>query len=188
MAAFPWEPAIARPPLTSRRLAYMALLVAACLAGAYAPRPPDFEFQTLGIFGAGLLLGSRDGAVVGALTMLVYSLMNPYGPAHPLVTLAQVLGQIPAGIAGGLFASAGLHARPVAVRGVALGGLAVVLTVWFDLVTNVATGLVVGQMRVVLLQGIPFALWHSGTNVLLFVLLGTPLAAVFGRYRARLSS
>ena len=69
-----------------------------------------------------------------------------------------------------------------------LGGLALVLTVWFDLVTNVATGLVVGQMRVVLLQGIPFALWHSVTNVLLFALLGTPLVGVFGRYRARLSS
>ena len=37
-------------------LVAMALLVAACLAGAYAPRPPDFEVQTLGIFGAGVLL------------------------------------------------------------------------------------------------------------------------------------
>jgi hypothetical protein len=188
MAAFPWEPAIIRPPLTSRRLAYMALLTAACLAGAYAPRPPDFEIQTLGIFGAGVLLGSRDGAVVGTLTMLVYSLMNPYGPAHPFVTLAQVLGEAVAGLTGGCFGAMGLYGRRVAVRGVLLGGIALGLTLWFDLVTNVATGLVVGQMRVVLLQGIPFALWHCGTNLLLFVLLGTPLVAVFGRYRARLSS
>ena len=166
----------------------MALLVAACLAGAYAPRPPDFEVQTLGIFGAGVLLGARDGALVGGLTMLVYSLLNPYGPAHPFVTVAQLLGQIPAGVAGGVFATLGLHGRPVAVRAIALAGLSLLLTVWFDLVTNVATGLVLGQMRVVLLQGIPFALWHTGSNVLLFVLLGTPLAAVFGRYRARLSS
>src|SRR5512136_2283647 len=146
MTAFPWEPAIARPPLTSRRLAYMALLTAACLTGAYAPRPPDFEIQTLGIFGAGVLLGSRDGAVVGALTMLVYSLMNPYGPAHPFVTLAQVIGQMAAGAAGGWFAAMGLHGRRVAVRSVVLGGSAVGLTLWFDLVTNVATGLVMGQM------------------------------------------
>ncbi len=188
MAAFPWEPAIARLPLTSRRLAYMALVTAACLSAAYMPRPPDFEFQTLGILGAGVLLGARDGAMVGAVVMLVYSLMNPYGPAHPLVTVAQVLGQVPAGLAGGLFAAAGLPARRRAVRGAALGGLAVALTLWFDLVTNVATGLVVGQMRVVLLQGIPFALWHCGTNLLLFTLLGTPLVGVLGRYRARLSS
>ena len=166
----------------------MALLVAACLTGAYAPRPPDVEVQTLGVFGAGVLLGARDGAWVGGLTMLVYSLMNPYGPAHPLVTLAQVLGQIPAGLAGGLFGTLGLHARRAAVRGAALAVLALLLTLWFDLVTNLATGLVLGQMRIVLLQGIPFALWHTGSNLLLFVLLGTPLAAVFGRYRARLSS
>jgi hypothetical protein len=184
----PGEPAIARPALTSRRLAYMALIVAACLTGAYAPRPPDFEPLTLGIFGAGVLLGARDGALVGGLTMLVYSLLNPYGPAHPLVTVAQVLGQVAAGVAGGVFAVLGLHARSIAVRGAVLALLAVVLTLWFDLLTNVATGLVLGQMRVILLQGIPFALWHTGSNVLLFVLLGTPLAAVFGRYRARLSS
>lgn len=184
----PGDTAIARPPLTSRRLAYMALLVAVCLTGLYAPRPPDFEVQTLGVFGAGVLLGARDGALVGALTMLVYSLLNPYGPAHPLVTVAQVLGEMAPGIAGGLFAALGLHARPARVRAATLGVLAIVLTVWFDLVTNLATGLVLGQMRVVLLQGIPFALWHTGSNLLLFVLLGTPLAAVFGRYRARLSS
>jgi len=184
----PAEPAIARPSLTSRRLAYMALLVAACLAGAYAPRPPDFEVQTLGIFGAGVLLGARDGALVGGLTMLVYSLMNPYGPAHPVVTVAQLLGQVPAGVAGGVFAALGLERRAARVRAIALAGLALALTVWFDLVTNVATGLVLGQMRVVLLQGIPFALWHTGSNVLLLALLGTPLVAVFGRYRARLSS
>jgi hypothetical protein len=166
----------------------MALLVAVCLAGAYAPRPPDFEVQTLGVFGAGVLLGARDGAWVGGLTMLIYSLMNPYGPAHPLVTVAQVLGQIPAGLAGGAFGALGLHTRGVALRGAVLAGLAVLLTVWFDLVTNLATGVVLGQIRIVLLQGVLFALWHTGSNLLLFVLLGTPLAAVFGRYRARLSS
>lgn len=166
----------------------MALLVAACLTGAYAPRPPDFEVQTLGIFGAGVLLGARDGALVGAVTMLVYSLLNPYGPAHPLVTLAQLAGQVPAGIAGGIFGSLGLHARPVATRAAVLAGCGLLLTVWFDLVTNLATGVLMGPVRAILLQGIPFALWHTGSNVLLFALLGTPLAAVFGRYRARLSS
>ena len=95
----------------------MALLVAVCLAGAYAPRPPDFEVQTLGIFGAGVLLGARDGALVGGLTMLVYSLLNPYGPAHPVVTAAQLLGQVPAGIAGGAFAALGELPVPASVLG-----------------------------------------------------------------------
>jgi hypothetical protein len=166
----------------------MALLVAACLTVAYAPRPPDFELQTLGIFGAGILLGARDGALVGAVTMLVYSLLNPYGPAHPVVTVAQLVGQIPAGIAGGVFGALGVQGRTLFVREAVLAACGFLLTLWFDLVTNLATGFLMGPVRAVLLQGIPFALWHIGSNVLLFALLGAPLAAVFGRYRARLSS
>ncbi len=166
----------------------MALLVAACLAGAYAPRPPNFEVQTLGIFGAGVLLGAADGALVGALTMLVYSLLNPYGPAHPLVTVAQVAGQVPAGIAGGIAGALSLPRRSTAVRAILLAGIGLLLTLWFDFVTNLATGLMMGQVGVTLRLGIPFALWHTGSNVALFALVGTPLVAVFGRYRARLSS
>ncbi len=184
----PGERSIAHPAPASRRLSYAALMVAVCLSGAYAPRPPDFEVQTLGVFCSGVLLGSRDGALVGALTMLVYSLLNPYGPAHPAVTLAQVLGQAPAGVAGGLFAGLGLHRRMAAPRAGLLAAAGVLLTLWFDLLTNLATALVLGQTRVVLLQGIPFALWHMGSNAALFALLGTPLVGVFGRYRARLSS
>jgi uncharacterized membrane protein len=62
------------------------------------------------------------------------------------------------------------------------------LTVFFDLITNVATGLLFGQIRATLIGGVPFALLHVGSNVALFALLGTPLIAVFARYRARLSS
>ena len=41
-------------------------------------------------------------------------------------------------------------------------------------------------MRVTLLGGIPFALWHIGTNVLLFAVVGTPLVGRFAHYRLRL--
>jgi membrane protease YdiL (CAAX protease family) len=47
---------------------------------------------------------------------------------------------------------------------------------------------VFGQIRLTLLAGIPFSLWHIGYNVALFAALGTPLVAVFGRYAARLAS
>ena len=45
------------------------------------------------VFASGVLLGARDGALVGAVTMTIYSVLNPYGPAHPLVTLAQLAGE-----------------------------------------------------------------------------------------------
>jgi uncharacterized membrane protein len=77
------------------------------LTGAYAESVPNLESITLVVFGAGVLLGARDGMLVGALTMLLFSSLNPYGPAPPVVMLAQVLGEVLAGWGGALFAGMG---------------------------------------------------------------------------------
>jgi hypothetical protein len=76
----------------------------------------------------------------------------------------------------------------VAVRVAALAVLAVLVTAGFDLLTNLATGLVFGQIGYWLIAGIPFSLWHIGYNVALFVTVGTPLTAVCARYGERLSA
>ena len=169
-------------------MSYAALLIAAGLTGVYAETVPNFEVLTLVVFCSGVLLGARDGALVGAITMLIYSVLNPYGPAPPLVTAAQVVGSMTSGVAGATFRGLGLADRPVPARVTALAVCAVLLTAFYDLITNVATGLVFGQMRTMLLLGIPFALWHIGFNVALFVTLGTPLTAVSSRYAQRLSA
>ena len=140
------------------------------------------------VFLSGVLLGARWGAGVGALSMLAYSLLNPYGPAHPLVTFSQVVGELVAGPAGAAFYAAGLVSRATWVRAAALAGIAVAVTAFFDFITNLATGILFGQIRAMLIGGIPFAAIHIGTNVLLFVVLGTPLVGLFARYRSRLSS
>jgi hypothetical protein len=142
---------------------------------------------TLVMFCAGVLLGVRDGMLVGAVTELTFSLLNPYGPVHPLVTASQVAGEMSAGLAGGVAARLGLPAAPVAARAVVLALIGAVVTAWFDLITNLATGVLFGQLGATLLAGVPFALWHLLTNVGLFAALGTPLVAVFARYRSRLS-
>lgn len=163
-------------------------MIAAGLTGVYVENIPNFEVLSLVVFCSGVLLGARDGALVGGLTMLVFSLLNPYGPAPPLVTAAQVAGNVAFGLAGAAYASLGLPGRPLAIRVVALVLIAFVVTAFYDLLTNVAGGLVYGQMRTLLLAGIPFALWHNGTNIALFATLGAPLSAVSARYAARLSA
>jgi len=169
-----------------RRLAYAGLMIAVGLTGAYAESIPNFELLTLVAFASGLLLGPRDGAGVAGLMMLIYSVLNPYGMAPPLVTAAQVVGEAIAGVAGGM--AVALAGWPVATRALALGAIGALLTAIYDFLTNVATGVVFGQMRTVLLGGIPFALWHIATNVGLFAIVGTALTAVLARYRARLLS
>uniref|UniRef100_A0A832I3N0 ECF transporter S component n=1 Tax=Eiseniibacteriota bacterium TaxID=2212470 RepID=A0A832I3N0_UNCEI len=162
-------------------------MVAAGLTGVYAETIPNFEVLTLVVFGSGVLLGARDGALVGAVTMLVFSMLNPYGAVHPLVTAAQVAGMVPAGLAGAALGATGLPSAGVPLRAAVLGATGTALTVLFDLLTNLATGLLFGQVRVTLLGGIPFALWHAGTNAALFATAGVPLVSVFAHYRSRLS-
>jgi hypothetical protein len=174
--------------MSSRRLSYAALMVAAGLTGVYAEQIPNFEVLTLVVFCSGVLLGARGGALVGGVAELIYSILNPYGAAHPVVTIAQVAGIAAAGIAGGWFARFGFDRHGPAARAVELGLIAVAVTAIFDLVTNLASGWVYGQMRVTLLGGIPFSLVHIVTNVALFAAIGTPLVAVFAHYRSRLSS
>jgi len=74
-----------------------------------------------------------------------------------------------------------------APRAAVMATAAVVLTLFFDLVTNLATGYLLGQVRIALLGGIPFSLWHIGWNVVLFVGVGTPLVGALSHYRSRLS-
>ena len=163
-------------------------MMAAGLTGAYLHPIPNFEPLTLTVFCAGVLLGVRDGALTGGLTMLVYSLLNPYGAVHPVVMAAQVAGEALAGAAGGGLARLGVPRRGIPVRVLALALCGVALTVVFDLITNLATGLVYGQVRATIVMGIPWALMHAGWNLAAFAAIGTPLVAVFARYRERLSS
>jgi hypothetical protein len=153
----------------------------------YAEPIPNFEVLTLVVFCAGVLLGARDGALVGAASELVYSLLNPYGAVHPLITAAQVVGITAAGIVGGLAARAAIASFAPAARAATLALLALGLTAFFDLLTNLAVGILYGQIGKTLIGGIPFSLIHIGTNILLFALIGTPLVGVFARYRLRLS-
>jgi len=163
-------------------------MMAAGLTGAYLHPIPNFEPLTLAMFCSGVLLGVRDGVLIGGLTMLVYSLLNPYGAVHPLVMSAQVAGEALTGAAGGVFAWLGLPGRGLVLRAATLAVAGVVLTACFDLITNVATGIVFGQMKATLIGGMAFAFFHIATNTAMFAVVGPPLVAVFARYRERLSS
>ena len=87
-----------------------------------------------------------------------------------------------------MLAHAGIAARAVPVRAGLLASVGAAATAIFDLLTNLAAGVVYGQMRAVLIGGIPFSLWHIGTNTALFAVVGSPLVSVCARYRSRLSS
>ena len=151
----------------------------------YAETIPWLELQTLVVFAAGYLLGARAGAVIGAVAMGFYSLANPQGMAHPLVFVAQVSGRALVGAMGGWAQSVGLPAA-LGHRSLSLVLWAVACSLIYDLLTNVASGVVYGQMIPGLLLGIPWAIAHLASNAVFFVLVGLPLFRLLDSRRARL--
>lgn len=159
-----------------------AALIAFSVACGYAklllfPYLLFVELFTLALFVSGLLVGPMWGIWVGLVARLVFSVANPLGPAHPWVLGAQVLGGAWVGMLGGLFrpwmlppgGDPGPAALPRALLLFAGGLLA---TLGYDLLTNLAQGIVFGSIPVTLAAGLLPAAQHLVSNLILFGLLG----------------
>lgn len=153
------------------RLAKLAALVAL----AYVLKLPflsipNVEFFTYLCFAAGYLFGIWSGALTAAAAMTLYSLFNPYGPAGPILTAAKVLAMTFVGIAGGLTFHLRFVPRATILSLAAAALLGLVLTLQFDLITNLAIVVTTGQFWPVMAAAVPFAAIHIGSNTVLFVL------------------
>jgi len=168
-----------------RRLAYAGALTALAVGICYLEQIPWFELQSLVVFAAGFLLGARTGAVVGGLAMGIYSLANPYGMAHPLVLASQVAGRALVGASGGWAARLGLP-RAGLGRALALVGWALAGSVFYDALTNAASGLVYGQVAASLWLGAPWAAAHALTNAVAYAVVGGPLTTALEARRGAL--
>ena len=78
-------------------------MVALCVAIGYLMIAiPNVELLSAAVFTCGVLRGSRRGALVGLLTMMLFATLNPMGLSPPPMFVAQVLGMSVVGAAGGL--------------------------------------------------------------------------------------
>lgn len=119
---------------------------------------------------SGALTGVVWGAWIGAVARLVFSVANPYGPPHPWVLAAQILGGAMIGAVGGILRG------PLARSG---GGSSIVWlvaglagTLAYDLLTNVAQGLVFGSIPATLALGAIPAIQHIASNAAIFFVVG----------------
>ena len=134
------------------------------------------ELFTMAVFLSGLLAGPAWGVWIGAMARLLFSDLNPYGPPHPWILVAQVLGGALVGAIGGLARPWLLHApdSPGATRAripilLACGFLATLL---YDSLTTVAQGIAYGSFTVSLALGLLPALQHLASNLVIFGLIG----------------
>lgn len=164
------------------RLAFFVALVAALgfLRQVLLPIP-NVELMSLATFIAGAMLGKGAGAVAGAAAMGIYSLLNPLGPAPPPVFAAQIVGLALFGVAGGFLAKTRAGA-------VVLGAAGFLLTLLYDVLTNLGTVWVMGAFSdpwPVLVGGLLFGVGHMAWNTAAFALAGPPLVHWIARQHAR---
>lgn len=151
---------------------------------------PNFELMTLTVFMAGLFCGARLGGLVGAIAILLHSLLNPLGPAPAPLLAAQIAGFIIVGAAGGLV---GPRIAPRRWLGVAMSAAAgLMVTLAYDVLTTFATAFIaLGPGRFdeglggIFLTGAIFIAWHVGINTVIFALAVAPLRRAAHAWQGR---
>ena len=83
--------------LFTRIALFSALVYVFSWATSYLP---NVSFAFFIVFTTGFLWGKLPGMLVGIIGMGLTTVFNPFGPAHPYMMIAQVLGMTVSGIAG----------------------------------------------------------------------------------------
>ena len=165
-----------------------AALIAFSVACGYAklvlfPYLFFVELFSVAVFLSGVIVGVRWGVWVAVVARFVFSVANPFGPPHPWVLGAQLLG---AGLLGAL---GGLARRPLSGRAADSAGARAALlaacgflgTAAYDLLTNLAQGIAFGFPSVTLAAGALPALQHIASNIAIFVVVGGLAVSWFRR-------
>jgi uncharacterized membrane protein len=151
---------------------------------------PNIELMTLSVFLGGVFLGTTAGGIVGAVSILFYSVFNPYGAAPPPLIAAQLAAYILIGAAGGMFGSLVRRADTIAIVASAAAGL--ILTLMYDFLTTVATAAIAlgaenmrdGFIRV-LFAGSVFVAVHVLSNTALFAVAVVPIMKIVAIWENR---
>lgn len=161
--------------LTTRKLVLMALFVAVAVSLnyllIYIPNVKLFNFV---IFTCGYLLGIWEGAIVGIMAMCIYTTFNPYNlgmlPPLPLV-VAQVFSMAAIGTVGGLVSRLHLLNLRKVSGYLLMATLAIVFTLFYDLLTTLSSAFMFGKLLPTIIAGIPFTLVSLTSNTVAFVVL-----------------
>jgi hypothetical protein len=177
-----------------RTVVRSAALIAFSVACGYAklilfPYLFFVEIFSVAVFLSGALSGVVWGIWIGAVARLLFSVGNPYGPPHPWVLAAQVIGGGAIGAVGGfsgrwLLPRTGHEGPGPKLRTAILLAAGLVATLAYDLVTNVAQGIVFGSIPVTLAVAAPPTLQHVASNLAIFAVLGNVAIPWLSRHPA----
>lgn len=176
-----------------QKITRAAFLTAVCIVLGYLFLPiPNLEMITAGIFVSGVWMGSKYGLVIGFVAETIYSVFNPMGFPPPPLLLSQVIAMAFVGWTGGMLKHAlwkfEFFAKERWFVHLLLGCVGIVLTIIFDLLTNlsfpIAAGFTFEQILASLVLGLPFAALHIAANCFIFALIIPAFLSRFKLWRA----
>ena len=152
---------------SSRTISTIAIFTSLVIATDYALTPAlNVKLMDTLVFSATFVFGFRIGASIAVLSELIWSIVTPFVFFFP-ITPFLVGGEL-------LFVLAGYftskfwrydNVSPVAVENVFFGAVIAICAFFWDLETNVATGLLEGARSLVALLGFEIVGYIGGFNI-----------------------
>ena len=176
--------------MKARKLAFLIIMTALCLALQIAPRPPNVEFTSFFSFVFGLMEGALIGAFFGGFVMLINGFVSPWGFGGLNIPF-QMAGMMIAGILGGAY---GKFTRDIGFSGWSLLETAVLgalIALVYDVITNLGFGMqlmLTGETSSMALftaiaYGSFFSLLHIVSNAVVFGILFLPVVNALNSLR-----
>jgi len=168
--------------MNTRRLAFLIIMTALCIAIQIAPRPPNVEFTSFFTFIIGLAEGSLVGAFFGSFVMLINGFASPYGPGGLNIPF-QIAGMMIAGGLGGAYRKFSINLNFSAKFSLETAVLGALIAFLYDLITNLGYGMqlvLTGESLFLALFtaiafGAFFSLLHVVSNSVVFGVLFLPV-------------
>jgi hypothetical protein len=130
---------------------------------------PNVELFSLALFLTGVFIGPVEGIAVSVIAGTIFVFFNPNGPQTIIfVGLAQLLGFALFGLSGGLLRALIIGKKADFKLAILLIFVGAILTLWYDLSTNLVFAIIFGPFWPTLIAGIGFALVHIVSNTVIF--------------------
>jgi len=163
--------------MDTRKISLTIALAALCVATNYAMSGiSNVKFMDLIVFVSGFAFGPAIGAAVGAGSWTIYGAVNPNGFSLP-IWITTMFTETLFGIAGALMRRITGETSKIAVGksdfvavSLLLAAAGMLLTLAYDIVTNVVWGYVAGPdvLTAVIVGFVPFGIIHMVSNALFF--------------------
>jgi uncharacterized membrane protein len=168
--------------MNTLRVSIIATLVALCVATNYALVGVfNVKIMDFIVFIGGFCFGAYAGALIGILSWAVYGVINPYGFV-PQVWIATMFSETIYGLLGGLLgknlALTNFNDERFKLS-IFFGTVGFILTLIYDLITNVAFALALGiPIIVAIVSGAPATILHEVSNTAIFGVGSIPVIIV----------